>query len=322
VSAEIRSKWLQLGAENFGVPITDREYNDSSQFWQYFQNLKTGFVYMIWLEHKFFGGWDANVKVVGPAPFPGTSPGGSGFAGPGSVPGSSFAGSAIDPALPGAVMGDPSLGVAVVQPVSDPTFAMAMTAAFAADAATAPVGIDLFAVPQVNPAQTLSPSDFTLVESVPGIAPAKEVMKIRQMTDFTNVRFSLTSPSWKPGSTQELLIQSQTNHADRTATFTGAWDAPAGPTPPWQVTGKLSYDNAGNVHIHFTYQPPYSGPYVYTFDGTITTGPFSHHLDAYLDASFGGVPVGGGPDHVIGDQILMLEPVPALVPPAGELKQL
>lgn len=137
---------------------------------------------------------------------------------------------------------------------------------------------------------------------------------LAQPLDLTNASFSLTVPD--TGETHQLEILSQTtgiyvrpqlpdavmnpvvrpqspNAPEQAVTFTGLWDPANG---GFQVTGTLSHDVAGNMHIHFTWGSFDDGTY-HSFDGTLSGVVGSYHIDAITIARPGGDPV-----HLIGDQ--------------------
>jgi hypothetical protein len=107
--------------------------------------------------------------------------------------------------------------------------------------------------------------------------------------NFAGIVFNMTSLT--NGTTHQLQIQTQTDLSNGTATFTGVWDGnKGGPGSP--VTGTLSFDAQGKIHIHFTF-----GNGTHSFDGTITPGFLgSWHIDGYVT-----VTGGGGPGHVVGN---------------------
>jgi hypothetical protein len=105
--------------------------------------------------------------------------------------------------------------------------------------------------------------------------------------NFTGIVFNMKSLT--NGTTHQLVIQTQVDNADGTATITGLWDANKG-GPGAAVSGTLSFDASGQIHISFTFGN-------HSFDGTITRGILgSWHIDGNVT-----VPGGGGPGHVVGN---------------------
>jgi hypothetical protein len=167
--------------------------------------------------------------------------------------------------------------------------------------------LDLFAIEQALIGSTLAGTDVPRNETA----------------DFTGVSFSLTSQD--TGDVHQLQIQGQVNplevrpeapgaadgaaarpetpgEVQATTTFTALWD-PAN-DGGIQVSGTLSFDEAGNVHIHFSWGSLEEGTY-HTFDGTMTGEAGSYHLEGTAIARPGGVT-----ESMVGDQTQ-----PALVTP-------
>jgi hypothetical protein len=93
------------------------------------------------------------------------------------------------------------------------------------------------------------------------------------------------------GTTHAVVIQSQADNGDGTATITGSWDGQA-------LTGTVQFDVYGNIHIVFQWGGSHGGP-DHTFYGTISGGiidPYS--LDGMVTV------LGGGPGHCVGDQTM------------------
>jgi hypothetical protein len=114
------------------------------------------------------------------------------------------------------------------------------------------------------------------------------------IANLQGVLFSMTSLD--NGTKHQLLIQTQTNSPYGTATFTGTWSGQNGGSSP--VTGTLTHDANGNIHITFSW-----GNGTHSFDGTISvvhvgfiTALWHYHIDGQVT-----VQGGGGPGHVVGD---------------------
>jgi hypothetical protein len=142
----------------------------------------------------------------------------------------------------------------------------------------------------VSPVASLSlavqPSNTAIV-----IQPIRPPIFIT-MANLRNDAFNMTSLT--NGTTHQLLIQTQTNTPYGTASFTGIWDGnKGGPGSP--ASGTLTYDASGNIHITFTFGN-------HSFAGTITGTPGAYHIDGEVT-----VPGGGGPGHVVGDQIRQMD---------------
>jgi hypothetical protein len=103
------------------------------------------------------------------------------------------------------------------------------------------------------------------------------------MADFTNVPLSLTDDS---GTIHQLQITSQVTQPDGSATFQGVWDGQDGAGE--QVTGTLSYDEAGNIHVAFNGDNE-------SFDGSLSGDPGAYHLDGTLKLSGVGQAPGADP---------------------------
>jgi hypothetical protein len=113
------------------------------------------------------------------------------------------------------------------------------------------------------------------------------------MANLQNVLFNMVSLT--NGTKHQLLIQTQTDNPYGSATFTGTWSGQYGGSSP--VTGTLTHDASGNIHIHFTW-----GNGTHSFDGTISvvyqpnTVIWHYHIDGQVT-----VQGGGGPGHVVGN---------------------
>jgi uncharacterized delta-60 repeat protein len=107
--------------------------------------------------------------------------------------------------------------------------------------------------------------------------------QLGSVPDLTGVSCSLTSLD--NGTTHAVVIQSQADNGDGTATITGIWDGGA------MMTGTVQYDADGNIHILFYWTS-------HTFYGTLSGDAGAYQLDGMVI-----VLGGGGPGHCVGSQV-------------------
>jgi hypothetical protein len=151
---------------------------------------------------------------------------------------------------------------------------------------------------------TLTPSDGSAPVHLAG--DQVQALPAAAMQDLTGVSFTMTSLD--NGTTHQLLIQTQADQPDGTATFTGQWDA-ANPNGAKPVTGTLAYDANGNITITFSWDGANTGDH--TFAGTISNLAGPYHIDGNVT-----VADGSGPGHVVGDQD---QAQPVVVTPVADL---
>jgi hypothetical protein len=109
---------------------------------------------------------------------------------------------------------------------------------------------------------------------------ATSVIENLLMKDLTNVQFNLHLVNGAGSDTSTLLIQSQTDSWDGTATFTGLWTNSSG---SYNVSGLLAHDAAGKITLD-TY---WTGPDFVQNHLSATISPWGHSYNvvAHVDYS-------------------------------------